>query len=81
MNKKSAKNEKTSRLKAIDRRVMISSIVFGFATIIHMYFFQDNWSFITSFFSANPMPWIMLAFVAMIVYFFFATYAYFRKHL
>lgn len=74
-------NERKARTEKINKTVKITTLIFVVATILHMYFFQGDWSFITSFFSANPIPWIMLVFTALISYFFYATYMYFRKHL
>jgi len=75
------RDERKARTQKINRTVKITTLVFVVATIIHMYFFQGNWGFITSFFSTNPLPWIMLVFTSLISYFFYATYMYFRKHL
>lgn len=81
MAKNMVKNEETERTAKINRVVKISSLVFVIATIIHMYLFEKDWSFITNFFKADPLPWIMLGFLSLIVYFFYGTYMYFRKHL
>lgn len=75
------KNEQKQRTARINKIVTYSSIAFVIGLVIHLYFAVGNWSFITSFFGSNPIPYIMLGFVSILVYFFYATYIYFRKHL
>jgi multisubunit Na+/H+ antiporter MnhB subunit len=72
---------KSTRFVKINKYSKIGGLIFAITLILHMYFFRNDWSFITSFFSGNPLPWIMLAFTSMLVYFFVGTYLYFRKHL
>ena len=75
------KDDSRKRVAKINKAVFWSTVVFTIGLILHLYVAIGDWSFITGFFSTNPIPWIMLLFVALIVYGFYATYIYLRKHL
>lgn len=81
MSTSTEKDQSNARKAKINKVVKISSILFVIALVFHLYLAVGNWGFITSFFSTDPIPWIMLSFVFIIIYFAYTTYIYFRKHL
>lgn len=82
MNVENAEKVRPGKRNARVQKIsVLSMIVFTIATILHIYFFEGNWSFITMFFTADPLPWIMLLFLVVIGLCFYVTYHYFRKFL
>jgi len=74
-------SEQSERSMKIHKNVKIGAIFFSIGTFLHMYFFKNDWSFITAFFSSSPVPWIMLVFLTSLVVISIGTYNYFRKYL
>ncbi|MDH4198951.1 MAG: hypothetical protein OEV66_01080 [Spirochaetia bacterium] len=56
-----------------------SMVAFTILLILHIYFFRGDWSFITAFFTADLIPWVMLLFFVAIGLCFYVTYHYIRN--
>ena len=74
-------NKLDNRTFEINKWVKIGSIIFSILLFFHMYFFQNDWSFITSFFTGSPIPWIIAIFLVSLFAIAVKTYLYFRKYL
>ncbi|MDH4262699.1 MAG: hypothetical protein OEV78_06635 [Spirochaetia bacterium] len=74
-------NELDNRTLKINKWVKIGTVIFSILTFFHMYFFQNDWSFITSFFTGSPIPWIISIFLVSLFAIAIKTYLYFRKYL